>query len=155
MKPKNKLQKLVVDLKVKLKPITDEVRDWGLQNCFEPVGCCTKNKAGCYECGHTWDQDSTLIATLVGCECPSCGKELKMEVTRKKKYERMEYFAVLTVVGGFQVVRMYYLIKRGRIGSTATFHCSEVMQHWINEKGKTAVFSKLVNGFSNCYDNWI
>lgn len=155
MKPKNKFQKLVVDLKVKLKPISDEVRDWGLQYCFEHVGCATKSKAGCYECGHEWNQKSTLINTLVGCECPSCGKELKLEVTRKKKYERMEYYAVLTVVGGFQVVRMYYLIKRCRIGHDATFHCSEVMQHWIDEKGKTAIFSKLVNGFSNCYDNWI
>ena len=154
MQPKNAFQRKVVEVQKKLKPITEEQITWAFENVFDKAGTQTKNRAACFECGHSWNQSSTLIVTLVGCKCPSCGKELKMEVTAKKKRHDIDYFAILTTVGEFQVVRMIYLTKYCKIGQPANLCQTEVMQHWIDREGKTAVFAKHVNGFSNCYDAW-
>lgn len=154
MQPKNAFQRKVVELKKKLKPVTEQQINWAFEHCFDKVGTQTKNNAACFECGHSWKQPSTLLVTLGDCECPSCGKELKLNVTAKKKRHDTEYFAILTTVSEFQVVRMIYLTKSCRIGMPPQITSSEVMQHWIDGEGKTAVFAKHVNGFSNCYDAW-
>lgn len=154
MQPKNAFQRKVVELQRKLKPITEQHITWAFENCFDKVGTQTKNRASCFECGHSWDQKSNLLVTHGGCKCPSCDKELKMEVTTKKKRHNADYFAILTTVGEFQVVRMIYLTKSCKIGTPALLTQTEVMQHWIDAEGKTAVFAKHVNGFSNCYDAW-
>jgi len=154
MKPKTAFRKRVSVCHQKLSPITTKQIDWGLNECFDNQGIQTKHKSGCLECGHSWTHESNHLILLVGCECPNCGKELKMTVTSKKKYHEITYFAILTVIDEFQVVRMMCLTKYCKIGTKAEMSCVEVMQHWINSDGKTAVYAKNVNGFSNCYDAW-
>ncbi|MDQ6477820.1 PcfJ domain-containing protein [Dyadobacter sp. LHD-138] len=155
MQPKTKFQKKVVEVQKKLKPITEQQIRWGYDNCFENSGTITKHKAGCLECGHSWSQKANLLVTIGGCECPSCGKELKIELTAKRKHQKASYWAILTTIGEFQVVRVIYLTKYCKIGTVAHLSCTEVMQHWITAGGKSAVFSKSVNPMSLYYDNWI
>lgn len=155
MQPKNAFQRKAVAAQKRLKPLTEHHINWGLENCFEYIGTQTKHKAGCLECGHVWNQENTLLNIILGCECPKCGKELKMRATAKKEHKEVNYCAVLTTIGGFQVVRMMYLTKYCKLGRIAHLKCTEVMQHWIDEKGRFAVFAKNVNGLSGYYDSWV
>lgn len=154
MKPKTKLQKLVAAIQPKLAPVTEVQKKWAFDNCFERTGLLTKKKASCLECGHQWDQDANLIATLVGCTCPSCETELKMTPTRKKKTDEASYCSILTTFKGFQVVRMLYLKRHCKVGEPARLECDEVMQHWIDRKGGLVMYSKTVASMTGYYDSW-
>jgi len=154
MQPKTKLQKLVATIQPKLAPVTDVQKQWAFDNCFERTGLLTKKKASCLECGHQWAQEANLIATIVGCTCPSCEAELKMTSTRKKNLEEAAYCAVLTTLKGFQVVRMLYLKRYCKAGEPARLECDEVMQHWIDRKGGFVLYSKTVAPMTGYYDTW-
>jgi hypothetical protein len=155
MQPKTIFQKHVAGLQKKLKPVAEKKIQWGYDHCFEPQGVLTNKRSGCLECGHTWEQDGKKLMAVIACSCPNCGKELKMERTRSRKHSDSAYYAVITTLKGFQVVRMLYLTKYCKLGIAARLHKSEVMQHWIDAKGGSCVFAKLTNPFGNYYDAWI
>lgn len=155
MIPKTPLEKQVVKLSAKLRPITEKQIAWGIDKCLDRYVHVSRNGHYCLECGHTWkDQPQLLTAIDQGCTCPNCGNELKLKQDYKPYFSQMEYMAVITTKADFQVIRMVTVKKYFKAGQPAT-HCGyEVMQYWISENGEVTIMSERVNGMSPAYDQW-
>ena len=158
MKPKTKLQKYVVELSAKLSPITAKQVQWGIDKCHTKFVVRSRGKSHCLECGHAWTEDSPALELLTsiesGCECPSCGSTLKLR-EYKRSFRESVYFGILTTKKDMQVVRVFKLDKFMQKGEKPSFAQTEVMQHWIDEKGNITTMSLAVNGLSRYYDEWI
>lgn len=143
MKPRTKLQKQVAEQSKRLAKITRKQQDWAFQNCFEHQARRLKNGTlTCLECGHSWQGGHALYESLCGCTCPNCGTDLQVIDTRKQTFTQKEYFGMITVCGGFQVLRYFFLGKQCRVGSPARLHCRDVVQYWIAPNGKCEIMAR-------------
>ena len=107
MKPKTKIQKKVARLSANLRPISATQIDWAYRHCIEHIGYRTKKgNITCSDCGHEWHSDSGLCDTLEGCTCSQCHAKLKVQDTRKRIYKETQYFSVITICKGYQVIRV-------------------------------------------------
>lgn len=156
MKPKNKLQKEVARLSATLQPITTAQKEWAYNKCVEHIAYRTKSGTmTCSVCGHQWKStDGSLCHTLLGCKCPHCGEELKVESTLKRKTQQIGYYSVISTCGGFQIIRVSQFRYVSRKGEPMKFYSHEVVQRWISAEGKVTDMA-LLRGFSFCYcDLW-
>lgn len=115
MKPKNDYQKRIVELSAKLPAITPKQRQWALGHCFHPDGYLSNGKVWCLHCGEVFEsRNSELGVIVVGdtAVCPKCGKKLKLEVNRSKKFEESWYYTIITTFHGFQVCRHFVVGKK-------------------------------------------
>lgn len=154
MKPKNRLQREIVALSKRLKPITRKQKDWAFKHCTEHVAYRTAKHLVCSDCGHTWNRQATLAETLCGCTCPHCGADLKVNDTRARTFKQVSYVCVITTCKGFQVVRIVYVKSISKKGTPATYSCKEVAQRWITPDGKITTLA-LLRGMSFYVDLWL
>src|ERR1035437_2449020 len=155
MEPKTKLQKKIVELSGKLRPITEMQKKWAFDKCLSSYAVRLKKTLYCLECGHSWKDKSVLVTSIVGCTCPCCGKELKLNNNYRRLIIECEYFSIIEIMEGMQVVRMFFVKKTGKKRQKAIYAIDEVMQHWVNENGKVTTIAKQVRGLTQCYDSWI
>lgn len=88
MKPQNKFQQQVVEASKTLPKLTNRQIEWGYRNIIEPIGHRTeKGVITCTECGHSWQGAGYLVSILTDCHCPNCHTKLKVETTKKRKFE--------------------------------------------------------------------
>lgn len=143
MKPRTLLQKKVAEQSKRLAPITQKQQDWAFQNCFDQQARRLKSgRLTCLECGHSWKSGHVLAESICGCTCPNCSENLQVIDTRKQSFAQKEYFGMITVNGGFQVLRYFFLEKYCRVGSSARSQCREVVQHWIAPSGKSEIMAR-------------
>ena len=155
MKPKNKFQQQVVEASRKLPKITQLQKEWAYQNCIEHIGRRTsKGVITCCECGHSWQGAGYLVATLSDCHCPNCSTKLTVKTTRQRIFKQTEYFGIITVCKGFQVLRFFHLSSYFKTGEKAHYSICEVVQRWIAPNGKNATIAML-HSFSCYYDAWL
>lgn len=139
----------------KLPDITAPQFDWGVENCLDKYFVRLKNTLYCLECGHSWNNSTHLVTSIAGVTCPECGKELKQCTSYQRHYREAAYFAVLTTIEDFQVVRMVFVEKNNKKRRAPKVITSEVMQHWIGIDGKMVHASRGINGLGSIYfDNW-
>ena len=81
MKPRNKRERLVVELSSKLPAITETQIRWGKKHCFPHNAFRCKDEMWCSECGRMW-VDTTGQKEGYIC-CPYCGEKLEVKVSRK------------------------------------------------------------------------
>lgn len=144
MKPRNAQQKQIMALSKRLEPITEKQVAWAYNHCFEHIAYRTaKNTLTCGDCGHTWKSPTTLVDTICGSTCPHCGKELKVNNTRKRTFKQCYYFCVVTTCKGFQVVRIVMIKSTSKKGNAATYFYREVAQRWIMPDGKVITIARL------------
>jgi hypothetical protein len=144
MKPRNKFQKQVFEASKKLPAITETQVKWAYHNCFEHFGLRTKKGViTCLECGISWKSEHTLIDSLFGCTCPNCRMELKLLDTRKRVVRDNQYFCLITICNGFQVLRFFYVVYNAKAGKEARYFHWEVAQRWIASDGKNEVVARL------------
>jgi DNA-directed RNA polymerase subunit RPC12/RpoP len=157
MKAKNKFQQRVVDVSKKLPKLTKEQIQWGYENAIELIGCRSdKGVITCTKCGHSWQGESELITTLLGCDCPNCKAKLKVQTTKKKVFSGSYYMTVITACEGFQVLRTIIVKCVATVGKLPEYTHSEVMQRWIAPNGKHATFARLRQTMGTMYyDSWI
>ena len=155
MEPKTVIQKKVVELSSKLPEISQKQIQWAYDNCFGHYVVRQRKTLFCLDCGHSWKDAFVLGTTLVGNTCPSCNAELIQWKNYHVSCKESEYYAILDTRGDMQVVRMLYVSKYMKKNMTCTFSAHEVMQHWIDEKGKVTVRSKVVMGLSHYCDQWV
>jgi len=142
MKPKTKFQKQVFEASEKLPPLTEKQLKWAYQNCFEHIG--RRLKSGlitCLDCSHSWT-DKTKEKY---CTCPHCSAKLVIYDTKKYVFYDFQYFCILTVFGGFQVLRFFFVNKKSKAGEKATCSYSEVVQRWVASDGKHITIARLRN----------
>lgn len=157
MKPQNKLQAQVVEASKTLPKLTKEQIQWGYANGIDHVGHRTgKGVMTCTKCGHSWQGAGHLVSILTDCNCPNCNTKLKVETTKKRNFNNRYYMTVITAHKGFQVLRSVMLFCSAKVGETAKYDYSEVMQRWIAPNGKHCTFAKLRQTMGTCYyDSWI
>lgn len=167
MKPKNALQRQIVELSKTLPIITEDQKKYSENKSFQSWGVISRNKFHCLECGSNWlnkeieskTKDKPLVTTkkTEKLQCPNCNKKIKLFNYNQVRFIENEYFAILTVVKGFQVVRMLFTQKHMHKNEVPTYSHTEVMQHWIQENGEVTTLAKAVNsmGQNGCYDSWV
>lgn len=150
MKPTTLFQKKVTDLTPLLSPITEKHENWGTKNLFECHGVISRNKHVCLECNHVWkfEIESKKVS------CPNCNNKLSMFGENSIIFHQREYFTLIQRVKDLQVVRFIFSVKTMKKDKKPTYSYTEVMQHWINERGETVSLAKAVNGFSYYLDAW-
>ena len=64
---------------------------------------------------------------------------------------------IFTAHKGYQVLRTVMFLYSAKVGETAKYDHSEVMQRWIDPSGKKhCTFARLRQTMGNCYiDSWI
>lgn len=157
MKPQNKFQEQVVKASKSLPKLTQEQIQWGYENGIDHVGHRTeKGVMTCTKCGHSWQGTGYLVSILTDCNCPDCNTRLNVETTKKRTFESRYYMTVTNAHKGYQVLRTVMLICSAKVGETAKYSHSEVMQRWIDKNGKHCTFAKLRQTMGTCYvDAWI
>ena len=114
MKPRNKFQQKAVEASKKLPPLTPAQERWAYTKVIESVGRRTKKGVvTCLDCGEVFHNDTEWKH----CTCPACRTRLRIEDTRKQKFQQREYATYITACDGMQVVRVFmvnYYTKVGR-----------------------------------------
>lgn len=157
MRPKTNLQKEVYNLHCELPPITAKQADYGRDKCFKPKGFATSKNIWCAECGQAFKrEDSQLSISLFGVDCPHCGKHLEVSVSNCRTYKpQRQYYTVITTFKGYQLLRHFIVDKECRKGYPSCVDVIEVVQLWINSKGKTTIIARPTNTMMGCaYDVW-
>jgi DNA-directed RNA polymerase subunit RPC12/RpoP len=157
MKPKNKLQKAVVEASKTLPKLTKTQIQWGYDHVIQYVGRRTdKGIITCTKCGHSWEGMGELANTLLGCECPNCKSKLIVKTTKKRTFDDSYYMNIITAHKGYQVIRTIMLSYYSKIGEPTKLSYSEVMQRWIAPDGKHHTFTRLRQTMGTyCIDSWI
>lgn len=155
MKPKTKLQKRVVELSKKLRPITEKQLQWGYEKCLDKNVTRSKKKLYCLECGHEWPDDLPLLTDIEqGCQCPACGKKLLIRTNFRHGYQS-GYYGIITTVKEMQVIRIFNLKKWMKKNHPCELSYEEVMIHFISPEGEITTMSIAVNGMSMYMDQWV
>ncbi|MDR0696299.1 MAG: hypothetical protein LBF68_01965, partial [Christensenellaceae bacterium] len=150
MKPKSKFQKQVLAASQSLPAVSKAQLEWAYLHCMQHIGRRTaKGVVTCLECGHEWT-DKTVEKH---CICPHCNTKLKIADTRQRVFREYEYFCIVTVCKGFQVLRFFYLQSYAKKGEKAQYFHSEVAQKWIAPDGRYATMAKL-RPMSYYADTW-
>ena len=153
MNAKTIIQKKVIVLSQSLPPITQAQQEWGYEHILDKMMYYTKNSMVCMECGQKMvNPDGLNIGeTKV---CPNCKSKCNTQFTKQWSYRLTGYYGIMTTCKDFQVIRMFWIAKFGKVGYKVHNTCMEVMQHWISEGNKSVYVAKQVNGMSACYDLW-
>jgi hypothetical protein len=155
MDPKTKIQKKVVELSKKLKPITDDQRQYAFDKCHDRFYVRSRKTLYCLECGHSWHNEEMLITSILGCTCPECQTVLKVREDYRPDFKDAAYFGIIATKADMQVVRMFFASKTCKKNQKAVTSIHEVMQHWIDPAGKEQTLSMSVQGLSPAYDQWV
>lgn len=164
MKPRNKVEHMVVELSAKLPDITEKQIQWAKNTCFDKIGYYHKGQVWCMSCGRVHEKmSSPLSIDLVGDEtvCPHCGTHLKLKNSRKRKSIERWYFTIATTCRGFQVFR-HFIIERSMYkisenisgGHEPYFSINEAVQNWISDDGKEYVMARPCKPMAWVYDAW-
>ncbi|WP_289058439.1 PcfJ domain-containing protein [uncultured Flavobacterium sp.] len=154
MIPKTAIEKEIVSLSETLAPVAQKMQGWAEKNIFLKWGVLSRGKFHCLDCAHSWKPDAMKESCQRYINCSSCNGKLKMHQYNQAHLKEIEYFAVLDVCGGFQVVRIICSHKDMKKNCMPAYFHKEVMQHWINEKGEVRTLSLGTNVFSQAYDSW-
>ncbi|MBO7428096.1 MAG: PcfJ domain-containing protein [Paludibacteraceae bacterium] len=162
MKPITKKEALVAKLSAQLPSLTDSQRKWAEEHFGQAIAYSNKRNTWCSECGQMFKpyKPEHLVDILQNGEkrvtCPHCGKELKL---MEGKYGTIHvdkyYYTIITTMKGFQVFRHYSVDKIARRGGKATFCIDEVVQNWVDEKGKETIIARDVAPLSYYRDVWV
>lgn len=154
MIPKTIIEKQIVSLSETLAPVSQKMQVWAEKNIFIKWGVLSRGKFHCLDCANSWKPDAQKASCQKYINCTACSGKLKMQQYNQVHFKEIEYFAVLDVCGGFQVVRIICSHKDMKKNCTPSYFHKEVMQHWINVKGEVRTLSIGTNVFSNAYDAW-
>ena len=153
MKPRNRYEKKIISLSKTLSPLSKAQREKAILYTLPHLAKWTiRGIFSCLECGYEWKNNNKEIPDKV--KCPHCGMELTLEKSRKCSFYYKDYFNIITVKAGIQVIRTFYIESRLRKGRQAQYFISEVFQKWIDPTGKTTLVSKR-RCMSYYIDQWI
>ena len=139
MKPRNKFQQKAVEASKKLPPLTPAQERWAYTKVIESVGRRTrKGVVTCLDCGEVFHNDTKRKY----CTCPACRTRLRIEDTRKQKFQQREYATYITACDGMQVVRVFMVNYYTKVGRPLNRFCHEVMQRWIAPDGKYCTLAR-------------
>lgn len=143
MKPRNKRERLVVELSSKLPAITDAQIRWGKKHCFPHNAYRCKDEIWCSDCGRLWVDITAQKEGYI--RCPYCGEKLEVKISRKKKDNFESYLTIVTTSGNFQVLRHFLIGKYARKERDTHYFIDEVCQQWMTADRKETVIAKAMD----------
>lgn len=150
MKPRTKLECEIVELSSYLPKETVTQVASAQYKCFDHKARALKSgRLDCLECGGIW-KDKHPGKTVV---CPHCGYKLNVEFSTKKNFKQIECFAILDVVCGYQVIRLFEIMAYMKVGQPIHYAMCEVVQRWMMPKGRKE-WVILAVGTSNGNYSW-
>lgn len=153
MKPQTATEKHITTLSGSIAPIPLEMHSWAEKSIFEKWGVLSRGKFHCLDCGHSWKPQCAKESAKFT-KCTSCRGKLKMQGHNQVHFKEIEYSAMVTTMGNFQVVRILCSHKHMKKNALPTYSHTEVMQHFIDPKGEVRTMSISTNPFSYAYDAW-
>ncbi|WP_284653217.1 PcfJ domain-containing protein [Flavobacterium terrisoli] len=153
MKPKTALEIKIVELSRNLPQITQQQNELAFTKCFDNYAVQSRKSIFCLECGHNWKVSDTTKLKKVTCK--KCSKTLVITENYNNGLKETDYYQIITTADKFQIVRMVCISKTMRKNCQCSHFAHEVMQIFIDGKGKTRTMSKNVMGLSHYYDQWI
>lgn len=153
MKPRNKFQKTIIEHSKKLPALSAYQEKQAIKHVAPHIAKLnSKGEYVCMDCGHSWKMEKQSKSSKV--VCPHCFAKLEVDKDRKRKYVYKDYFALVTRIGGFQVVRMFMLSTSLYKGKTASWWMDEAFQRWITPDGKDIIVGRKRNWLSWYCDSW-
>lgn len=135
MKPRNKFERMAMELSSKIPPPTKAQQAYAFEHCFSHQIIHRKKDSSqyfCLECGHVWDAGDNaegLVDSVAGVECPNCHRVMQVNVTRRERSKRdVQTFQIMTVAGMFQVTRTFHVRQFTTPGLHAIYEMFEVSQ---------------------------
>ena len=153
MKPKTALEYKIVTLSNNLPAITQKQNNTAFSKCFNKYAAQSRKSIFCLECGNSWKVNDSKVLKRVTCD--KCSKKLIVSDKYRNGLTETDYYQIITTIDNFQIIRMICITKNMRKNTESTFWAHEVMQIFIDEKGKTRSMSKNVMGLSQYFDQWI
>lgn len=152
MRPRNKLQRMVVENLKKL-PQLSAYQEKQVEKHIIPhiAKLNSKGEYTCMDCGKSWKNNTNNDDIVT---CPHCFAKLTVEKDRKRKIVYKDYFAIVTRCGGFQVIRMFFLSAALRKGKKVTWWTAEAFQRWVASDGKEIIISRKRNWLCRYVDSW-
>lgn len=148
--------------------LTDEIKEWADNACFEHKGYFYKTKAmlhgkiTCMDClkeFSAFNADIKTVGNTSTVVCPHCGKTLTIERTKKQTDNQYGTFQTDQTVNGVKVTRVFEAHrcrhvnqrdeKTGVIKDSMTTYWFEVVRRWDN--GKSVEFSSRNIGMFEYY----
>ena len=141
MKPRNKFQQKAVEASKKLPPLTPAQERWAYTKVIESVGQRTrKGVVTCLDCGKVFHNDTKQQY----CTCPACGTRLRIENTRRQKFQQREYVTYITACDGLRWISpdcKYFTLARSLVWGTIYYdlwiYSSDLELHgesWVYDK---------------------
>ena len=84
--------------------------------------------------------------------CTGCGRKYT-EKDRRRERRCGYYYGIITVCGGYQVIRHFIVTKTAVRGGLPDFDSYECFQNWIGEDGRETVIGRSRRPFT--FDGWI
>ena len=135
MKPRTRFEHKVAAANGRLEPIKDKVIEWAFRHTlYHYAYRLPKGLTTCLDCGHQWHEQGKKK-----CSCPNCRAELEIKDTLCRKAVEKSYCSVLDIQDGMQVLRTFLLTAEYRKSRKAKIYFREVVRHWIDGNGKSAV----------------
>ena len=156
MKPRTILQKRVVSLADKLKPIDDNHIKFCKEKVFKFYYYRTKTKQTCLQCNTSWK-----IKDIPLKQCPNCHRKIssipkkiirsydfkRTSCINKRTNTQINYVMVFETYEEFQVIRHIYVERKLKVGQQPIYLVQEVFQLWIAKHKKITVYSMNYNAF--------
>lgn len=143
MKPRNKHETRIVELSKKLGfKLEKEKQDWAYSKFKYYFGVSNRYMHYCLECGYTWKGRSIEESIKKNSEtCACCKKKL----TYTPYYSKTIFTTYVSVFEGVQVIRVFENRKVMGNRYAARFSSSEVIRHFITDKGRRTTLMNLIN----------
>lgn len=152
MRPRNKLQRMVVENLKKLPQLSDYQKKQVEKHIIPHIAkLSSKGEYTCMDCGKSWKSDKNNANVIT---CPHCSAKLTVEKDRKRKIVYRDYFAIVTRCGGFQVIRMFFMSATLRKGKKVTWWSDEAFQRWITSDGREVIVGRKRNWLCRYVDSW-
>lgn len=145
MKPKTKAQKRIVDLSSTLPLISAKQQKYASKHCFDHQAVKRRDGYICTHCGTKFETFNK--------KCPHCGYILTSSDTRKRTLSESCYFSIITKCHEWQVIRIFVIHKNVKFGYPAEYQMNEVIQQWIDNKGK-CLYMALKRNMGIYFDLW-
>lgn len=147
MKPKNKLDKQVVDLSKKLKPLSKAEQSYVRNQLAQRGYMISRNRVFCTFCGHKDHAEAYKAKGDV--ICPVCKSKLSPV---KTLFAQDRYFVTRTLmIGEFQVIQNFEITETHRKEQPLRIEWQHVNAFFILPNGKWTVISKLIDFYIDFY----
>lgn len=145
MKPKNAKRRRIVALSATLQPMTEKQMAYATRHCFDHKAVKRSKGYFCTHCGGLMKSAEK--------KCPHCGYALETLETRNRKMKGYAYYGVVTRCQDYQVIRIFMVHTNISVGEKADYSAYEVIQQWIDAKGK-CTYMAILRGMGYYLDKW-